>query len=413
MKENKFKKTEIGEIPEDWEVNKIGNLCEVKSGKRLPKGHMLTEEKTAHQYIRVRDLENGSVKVNELLFLKDETYKKISRYIIQKDDVYISIVGTIGLVGTIPEEIDGANLTENCARLTKLKNTNKEWLSYYLNSREGQAQISALTVGTTQGKLALFRIKDIIIPVPEISEQQSIAKILSDLDTQIEVLQQQNETLEVIDKALFKHWFMDFEFPNEKGKPYKSSGGAMVDSELGEIPKGWEVKPLGDFIDLDKGVSYKGAFLTEKGNGLPMANLGTFKPLRGFKDDSLKYYSGEHRERHTVKPGDLIIANTDITQHRVILGSPAIIPKYLESDKILFTHHIFAVRHKEDTLKNEYLYFLLQTPEYRMRARGFATGTTVLALPHDAILELPFIVAEKRLLNQFNELEPIHIGNKF
>ena len=65
------------------------------------------------------------------------------------------------------------------------------------------------------------------------------------------------------------------------------------------------------------------------------------------------------------------------------------------------------------TLKNEYLYFLLQTPEYRMRARGFATGTTVLALPHDAILELPFIVAEKRLLNQFNELEPIHIGNKF
>jgi len=80
---------------------------------------------------------------------------------------------------------------------------------------------------------------------PPLPEQRAIAKILSDLDSEIELLQKQNQTLEQIGQAIFKHWFVDFEFPNEEGKPYKSSGGEMVESELGEIPKGWSVTTIG------------------------------------------------------------------------------------------------------------------------------------------------------------------------
>jgi len=203
MKTQRFKETEIGKIPEDWEVTKLGNICEVKSGKRLRKGRNLVEYKTEHPYIRVRDLSNGSVKVNELLFLDDETYKEISRYIITKDDVYISIVGSIGLVGIIPSDISGANLTENCARLTNLTKVTKEWASFYLNSKTGQDQIRSLTVGTTQGKLALFRIKEINIPLPPLSEQSAIASILSSLDEKIELNNKMNKTLEAIGQAIF------------------------------------------------------------------------------------------------------------------------------------------------------------------------------------------------------------------
>jgi len=239
--QTKFKQTEIGKIPEDWEVVKLGSVCDVKSGKRLRKGRVLVEYKTGHPYIRVRDLSNGSVKVNELLFLDKETHKEISRYIITKDDVYISIVGTIGLVGTIPKEICGANLTENCARLTNLTKSTKEWLSFYLNSKSGQDQIKSLTVGTTQGKLALFRIKDINIPLPKLGEQSAIASILSSLDEKIELNNKMNKTLEAIGQAIFQRWFVD------------------------EKKDEWKIGKLGDIGKIQPGFAFKSSDFQKEG----------------------------------------------------------------------------------------------------------------------------------------------------
>ncbi len=100
-----FKRTEIGTIPEHWEVKELGELVTVRSGKRLPKCKTLVAYKTKHPYIRVRDLANGTLNISGVLFIDDKTYEDISRYIITKDDVYISIVGTIGLVGTIPKDL--------------------------------------------------------------------------------------------------------------------------------------------------------------------------------------------------------------------------------------------------------------------------------------------------------------------
>jgi type I restriction enzyme S subunit len=100
-------------------------------------------------------------------------------------------------------------------------------------------------------------LNSIKTPIIEKNEQVEIAKILSDLDSKIELLQKQNKTLEAIGQVLFKHWFVDFKFPNEEGKPYKSSGGEMVfNEELGkEIPKGWAVKPLGQIANFLNGLA--------------------------------------------------------------------------------------------------------------------------------------------------------------
>lgn len=100
-----------------------------------------------------------------------------------------------------------------------------------------------------------FESLDILLPT--FPEQRAIAGVLSSLDDKIELLREQNKTLEATVQAIFKEWFVNFNFPNEKGKPYKKSGRKMIDSELGEIPEGWRVGKLGDELKIEYGKSDK------------------------------------------------------------------------------------------------------------------------------------------------------------
>lgn len=200
------KQTPIGEIPESWEVGKVGELAAIKGGKRLPKGVDFADDETRFPYIRVVDLANGSVKTDALKYLTTETQREIAQYIIRQADVYISIAGTIGLVGTIPPELDGANLTENAARLVirKREQLSRDFLAAYLKGEGGQAQISSLTAKTTQPKLALARIAQIQIPLPLFAEQQQIAQILRACDATIAALERESSLLDELFRALLE-----------------------------------------------------------------------------------------------------------------------------------------------------------------------------------------------------------------
>jgi type I restriction enzyme S subunit len=181
-KGKRLKKTEIGEIPKDWEVVRLGDadLFKIKGGKRLPKGHNFADNKTPYNYIRVVDFKNGTVDVSNLKYLTLEDYKILKNYFITKDDIYISIAGTIGLVGLIPDELNGAILTENAAKII-IKNSDlvdKRFLAIFLSSFWGQNQIKALTSKSTQPKLGLYRIEQIKIPLPPFPKQQEVVEIL-------------------------------------------------------------------------------------------------------------------------------------------------------------------------------------------------------------------------------------------
>ncbi len=189
------KQTEIGEIPESWRVVRLGTVADIKGGKRLPKGVPFATAKTSLPYIRVVDFKDGSVRMSELKYLTPQTQRAIARYIIRKEDVYISIAGTIGLVGTIPDMLDGANLTENAARLV-IKNRqslSNRFLASFLDSERGQSQISNLTAKTTQPKLALTRIEQIVLPLPSIEEQQEISNLFSSCDAKVRALESENQ----------------------------------------------------------------------------------------------------------------------------------------------------------------------------------------------------------------------------
>ncbi len=149
-------------------------------------------------------------------YLDDETFESISRYIVNENDLIISIVGTIGLIGLIDKSLESANLTENCVKLIDIKNVTNDFLYYYLKSPIGGYEIKKGVVGSTQPKLPIYNIQKIAISYPSISEQKAIAKVLSDLDEKIETNNKINKKLEEMAQAIFKQWFVDFEFPNEE-----------------------------------------------------------------------------------------------------------------------------------------------------------------------------------------------------
>ncbi len=190
LKEGKIKKEkplpEIAEdekpfkIPESWKWVRLGNVVSVLGGKRIPAGRTLSTENTGYRYIRVSDMKNGSVLTDGLLYVPQDIYPSISKYIICKEDIYITVAGTIGKVGKIPAEIDGANLTENADRLI-FSIIDQDWLIKCLETPFVQTQIADVTTKVGQPKLAIKRIQELIIPLPPLAEQKRIVAKLEEL----------------------------------------------------------------------------------------------------------------------------------------------------------------------------------------------------------------------------------------
>ena len=170
--------------PKHLPIIKIGQFAKVKGGKRLPKGETYADSQTDHPYVRVVDMIDHTVNTTDLVYLTQETQEKIARYTINTEDVYISIAGTIGLVGTIPVSINGANLTENAAKIVLNEGApvERDYLVWYLALPDGVEQIKNKTMHTTQPKLALCRIEEIQILLPEIEEQRWFTGFVSEID---------------------------------------------------------------------------------------------------------------------------------------------------------------------------------------------------------------------------------------
>ena len=162
----------------------IGSFASVKGGKRLPKGMNYSVIPTRHPYIRVVDLIDRTVSLSDLQYIDDVVQSKIARYTISKNDVYISIAGTIGQVGMIPECLDGANLTENAAKIVLFDDAPvlPEYLVWYLTLPVGSKQIQEKTMHTTQPKLALFRIEEIKVLLPSIEKQRVFIEFVQQSD---------------------------------------------------------------------------------------------------------------------------------------------------------------------------------------------------------------------------------------
>lgn len=161
---------------DDWQEKTLGNIADVKGGKRIPKGMRLSQIDTGHPYIKAGNLKKGTVIDEGIMYVPIEIWHYIKRYTVSAGDVYITNVGAcIGDCGVIPEKYDGANLTENAVKITKMQCDGK-WLSIFLSTNGIQEKIKNLTASATLGKLSIKNIKNLQIPFPSLAEQKEISR---------------------------------------------------------------------------------------------------------------------------------------------------------------------------------------------------------------------------------------------
>lgn len=183
---------------------------------------------------------------------KDDLLRKGKAYI---GDIILTTRGSVGNVALFDKSI-GCEFVRINSGMVIIRNNGKFDLKYLyqlLKSPYMKDQYKNMSTGSAQPQLPIRDIKKLKLLIPPLNEQKAIAKILSDLDEKIEINNKINDNLEKMAQAIFKQWFVDFEFPNENGEPYKSSGGEMIESELGEIPKGWTISKLGELGNVITG----------------------------------------------------------------------------------------------------------------------------------------------------------------
>ena len=269
-----------------------------------------------------------------------------SRFTTKKGDLLISMTGNriegsmsswVGKVCRINS--DKKYLINQRVGILRLSNESysDKFFLYLLGSEEIQKKlISIATSSGGQANISPDQIKSLEFSIPCFEEQNAIAHILSTLDDKIEVNNQINKTLENMAQAIFKQWFVDFEFPNEDGEPYKSSGGEMVESELGLIPKGWEVKPFEDAFYFQEGPGIRNWQYVE--NGTKFINIRCIQDNDLYLETAnmISFEEAEGKYKHFMIDSGDIVMSTSGTLGRYAIVREEHLPLCLNTSVIRF-----------------------------------------------------------------------------
>ncbi len=344
--------------------------------------------------IRSQNVYNNRFEHDGLAFIGDEHAGQLENVTIEKKDVLLNITGdSVARVCQVPDNILPARVNQHVAIVRPHRDKlDPTYLRYYLTSPVMQSCMLGLAaVGATRNALTKGMIESFEIAAPAITDQRAIAKILSDLDEKIELNHQMNKSLEHIAQAIFKRWFVDFEFPDDRGRPYKSSGGKMVDSELGEIPEGWEVKKLGEIGELKNGINYS---REEDGDTefsiINVRNLVAHNFILESTLDKIRIDS-EKAKDYLLKEGDIVIARS---------ASPGETIFIFQNFKNL-VYSGFSIRYRPNNLiLANYLFNKLQSLKDSMS--NISDGTTLKNINQETLKSILFIIPSNGILKEYN-----------
>jgi type I restriction enzyme S subunit len=311
----------------------------------------------------------------------------------------------IGIPTYICDSLEHVVLGYHLSLITPIKDKlDGKFLKYYLETNQSKKYFENNASGSGQRFfLALDTIKDIPLFLPQINIQKKISNLLFNIDSKIELNNKLNKELDIMAKTIYDYWFVQFDFPNEEGNPYKSSGGKMeYHKELKrEIPYGWKVSELKKLVKIERGISYKSTDI-DSFSGCPMINLNSFYLDGSYKPEGIKYFKNKYSDNKVVKSGDLIIATTDVTRNADIIGKATIVPDIYEGD-ILLSCDIARIVY-DDSLDKYFLEKLFNSSFYHEYIKGFASGTLVLHLNTNGIEWYKTFIPPKRLLHNFSNL---------
>ncbi|VGM94876.1 Predicted nucleotidyltransferases [uncultured Avibacterium sp.] len=406
----------------EWIETTVGEFCPFSYGKSLPQSKRIEGDYPVYG-------SNGIVG-----FHKEPNIKSHGIIIGRKGSV-----GEIHLSLTPFWAIDTSFYTVK-ESLPELKFT------YYLLKTLG---LNAMNSDSAVPGLNRDNAHSVKIKIPKFqSDREKIAEFLSTFDQKITLNTQTNQTLEQIAQGIFKHWFIDFTPVHAKANALAAGASLeqaelatmaclsgktiaeitalqhttpeayhqlqqtaqafpseFVESEMGLVPKGWEVTTIGHIADIIKGKSYKSSELEPSDTAL--VTLKSFQRGGGYRLDGLKEFSGKYKPEQEVYVGELIIAYTDVTQAADIIGKPAMVMGNKKYKHLVISLDVGVVRPKDKDLKY-FLYCLAMTENFQQHTKSFCSGTTVLHLGKNAIPSFQFIMPDTQLLKELNKrLEPI------
>ncbi|EFF8445315.1 MULTISPECIES: restriction endonuclease subunit S [Enterobacteriaceae] len=343
-----------------------------------PTGGSGAYKETGVSLIRSQNVLDFSFTNNGLAFIDEEQAHALRNVIVEPQDVLLNITGdSVARCCSAPREWLPARVNQHVAIIrANPKHLDSLFLKYSLISIKDEL-LSLSEIGGTRNALTKSMLENLKLFVPSVIEQKAIASVLSSLDDKIDLLHRQNKTLESMAETLFRQWFIE------------------------ETHADWEITTLDCHITVAKGLSYKGAGLTTSDNGIPLFSLNSVLEGGGYKSAGIKYYNGDFKERHIIKPGDIIVANTEQGHEYRLIGYPAIIPK-TESELSIYTHHLFKISINDDSyLTNAFLYYLLCSKDMHEQVVAATNGSTVNQLSADGLQRPEFKLPPECMVKEF------------
>lgn len=352
-----------------------------------------------HPLITSKNILGGILNLHSSYNISEDNYNEIQkRSKVSQWDILFSMIGSVGEIyleksNTIPYAIKNVGVF-SCGDEYKAK-----WLYYYLKSPQAKQFINNYLNGAVQKFLPLGTLRKFPV-IPFENKYIEYVDLLFSIDKKIEFNNRINAELEAMAKTIYDYWFVQFDFPDNNGLPYKSSGGKMVWNEelKREVPEGWEVKELRALIEIQRGISYTSKDI--EGDGVPMINLNSFNLNGTYKVEGVKYYSGKYSEKNLIKNGDLLIAATDVTRNAEIIGKAILVPDYY-TDSLVFSMDIAKI--SSSYLPVSFLMMLFNSNHYHNYIKWFATGTLVLHLNLDGVNRYVSEIPPSNILRMFDE----------
>lgn len=353
-----------------------------------------------YKLLTSKNILSGELAKTNAYFISEEDYKSINRRSkVQKNDILFSMIGSVGNVCLIKDDtIDFA--IKNMGVFSCEDEDEAKYLYYYLQSPLAKKIIASYLNGAVQKFLGLERLRN--FPVPSYTkDKKKIASVLYNIDRKISVNREINRNLEELAKQIYDYWFVQFDFPNEEGKPYKSSGGKMTFNTIlkRKIPERWEVKSINDFCTSYRGVSYdksdllngpEGGVLVLRGNNIDGNTL--------IYDENVAYVPPSFVElEQKIKKHDIIMTMSSGSKEHV--GKCTMFQSDSEH-----TYGAFMTKFTPNSNCPFFAYRSMLSDFFKSKIKYICGGTGINNLTNQTFDEILFPFPPKDVLKEFEKL---------
>ncbi len=356
--------------------------------------------------IRTTDISNGKIDLDKANKVSEDTYATwTERAVPEPMDIILAREAPVGEVGIIPLNAKVCLGQRTVLIKPNPKIVDNKYLLYILMSREMKHQFISRAEGSVVPHLNVKAIKEIALPqLPPLPVQYRISAILSSLDDMFENNRKTCEKLEEIAQAIFKRWFVDFEFPNEEGLPYRSSGGEMVYcGDLGkEIPKGWKVCRLEEIVTITRGASPRPIQDYLRNEGIPWVKIADATKNNSkfiFETNECIKPEGKAMSRPVV-PGQLILSNS---------ATPGI-PRIMQIDACVHDGWLIFIDYKDITKEFVYNYLIFNRDEILSKSNGSVFRNLKTDILKNSLVVLPQKEVLDQISNTFVKIDAINLN---